>query len=240
MGGIRASKNPNRLPISGNIRQWERRTLNEINQGPEEGRVEVAAMFDTSGNPIDAYVGDRHSVSFDVRKLNAPETEGATFTHMHPNSNFGGTLSLQDLKVFARSNWGEMRAYTKQGQLYSIKANENVDREGLKKWLNSKESIIKKNFAQSYEKALNDAQKTLKSGPNAGKVKIIDKVTKRTDKNGKERTKIIYKYVKPMTDAQAAAYARQVSVGSIERAYRNGLAQFGVTFTKTKGGKSNS
>lgn len=222
MGGIVASKDANRLPITQGLREWEARSRREAERGVGQGKVETAAIFDSNGNPVTAYLGDRHSVAFEPRMLNV---QGATFTHLHPDNNFGGTLSLQDLKVFARSQWSELRASSKQGQLYSIKAGNNVNREGLRKWINSNEKLLQKNFSNSYKSALKNATTVLKSGPNKGKVKL-------NQPNG------TVKYVNPMTKEQVASYARQYSVGLFDRAYRKNLAKFGITYTSTKAGKN--
>ena len=220
MGGIVASaKNARPLPIEGSIRDWENRVQN---QGIGGGNVETAAVFDRNGNPLGAYLGERHSVSFRPQDL---QIEGATFTHFHPNPSFGGTLSLQDLKVFARSKWDEIRAYTGQGKLYSVKAGSNVDREGLSKWIKSHEKLLQKNFAQSYNSALKNATTELKSGPHAGKVKL-----RQPDGS--------YKYVNPLTPKQAAAYARTYSVGMFDRAYKKALSKYGVIYTSTNAGKN--
>lgn len=203
-----------RLPVTGTVRDWENRT--KANQG----KVETAAIFNTKGEPLAAFQGNEHSVPFDAK---LKDVEGATFTHYHPDKNFGGTLSLQDLKVFAGSKWNEIRAYAKTGQLYSLKANNNVNREGLRKWVNSNQKMLQKNFSNSYKSALKNATTPLKSGPHKGQVKL-------NLPNGK------VKYTEPMTKAQAAAYARQYAVGMFERAYKKNLAKFGVTYTSTKGG----
>lgn len=216
--GVHASNDVRRLPIEQGLREWEARSRREAERGVGEGKVETAAIFDNDGNPITAYLGDRHSVGFEPKMLNV---EGATFTHLHPDNNFGGTLSLQDLKVMARSKWSELRATSKQGQLYSIKANANANREGLRKWINSNEKLLQKNFRNSAESAYRNATTPLKSGPNKGKVKL-------NLPNG------TVKYVEPMTKQQARAYARQYSVGLFERAYRKNLSKFGFEFTKTK------
>lgn len=217
--GIHPTSNPNILPITQTIREWERRVQN---QGIGGGKVETAAVFDANGNPIGAYIGNRHSVGFRPTDL---DLEGVTFTHFHPDKNFGGTLSMQDLKMFAQSKWKEMRAYTAQGQLYSVRANNDVNREGLSKWIKSHEKILRKNFANSYMSALKNATTVIQSGAHAGKVKL-------NQPNGKP------KYVEPLTKAQAAAYARTYSVGMFERTYKKNLSKFGITFTKTKGGQS--
>ena len=213
------------LPIQGTLREWEVRTQREAREGIGNGEVETGALFDRNGRPIDAYLGDRHSVRIDVAKLNTPETEGATFTHLHPDSGFGGTLSLTDLKTFSRTNWGELRATSKQGQLYSIRANANADREGLRKWVNSHEKVLNKNFKNSYESSLKRAVTPLKSGPHKGQVKLESPSGKVT-------------YRAPMTPEQADRYARTYSVGMFERTYKKNLAKFGFTYTSTKGGKS--
>lgn len=227
MGGIKIGGNVKHLAVDTDkttLSNWEARTKKEA-EGIGGGKVETAALFDKNGKAIDAYIGDAHQVNIDPKKLNNPETEGATFTHLHPNNALGGTLSLQDLKVFAKSNWGEMRATSKQGQLYSIKANPNADREALLKWVNSKSKILNKNFRASYDRALKAATTPLKSGPHKGEVKLVDRTTGRTV------------YRKPMTPQQAYSYARQYSVGLFDRTYGKNLKKMGFDYIATKAGK---
>ena len=224
--GLHVGGKVTHLPITENIRQWEQRSLKEAQQGVGHGKVETAAIFDKNGKPLDAYLGTRHSVGIESSKLKAPETEGATMTHLHPDDNFGGTLSMTDVHLFSRSNWGEIRATSKQGQLYSIKAGPNADREGLRKWAQSKAKMYQKNFDNSYKSALKKATTVLKSGPHKGQIKLTD------PKSGKVT------YRQPMTPAQADKYARTYAVGMFDRTYEKNLPKFGFTYTKTKGGRS--
>lgn len=225
-GQLGSASNPvQHLPITETMREWEVRTQREARQGVGQGEVETGALFDRNGRPIDAYLGTRHSVAIDPTKVNVPETEGATFTHLHPDSGFGGSLSLTDLKTFSRTNWGELRATTKQGQLYSIKAGQNADREGLRKWVNSNQRILNRNFRNSYYSSLKRATTVLKSGPHKGQVKLISPTGKVT-------------YRAPMNAEQADRYARQYSVGMFERTYKKNLAKYGFTYTSTKGGRN--
>ena len=209
--------NPNYEPITGRLGDFE----NDFRQGNSNVNIEHAALFDSNGEPIIGYVGERHSVAVDNRALNTP---GATLSHFHPDKGFGGTLSMADLKLFSKSQLGELRAVSKQGQLYSIKAGQNADRQGLAKWLKRVEPIAKKNFNNSYEKAFKTVTTPLKSGPHKGEVKITD------PKTGKSV------YRQPMTPVQARNFARQYSVGMFDRMYSKNLSKFGVTYTATKGG----
>lgn len=223
--GMQVGGKVTHLPIQESIRQWEARSLKEAQQGVGHGKVETGALFDKNGKPIDAYLGERHSVNIDPSKLNAPETEGATFTHLHPDDRFGGTLSMTDIHTFAQSNWGELRATSKQGQMYSIKATENANREGLQKWAQSKAKLYQKNFDKSYKSSLKRAKTVLKSGPHKGQIKLTD------PKTGKVT------YRPPMTAAQADKYARTFATGMLDRTYAKNLEKFGFKYTKTKGGK---
>jgi len=229
MGGIVVGGNVKHLVVTGKptIDEWELRAKDETKEkGFGQGRVETLAIFDKDGNFMQAYEGDRHSVNIDPKILNAKETEGASVTHLHPNNALGGTLSLTDLKTFAQSNWKELRATTKQGQLYSIVASENADREKLAKWVNSKKSILEKNFNKSYDRALKAATTPLKSGPHKGMVKLVDGST----------GKVTYR--PPMTPKQAYAYARQYSVGMFDRTYSKNLEKIGFKYVATKAGKN--
>ena len=202
-------------PITGKIGDFE----NRFRQG-EGADVEHGALYDANGEPIVGYLGTRHNTPIDERVLNMP---GGTFSHFHPDKAFGGTLSLADLSVFAKSQLNEMRAVAKQGQLYTLKANDNVDRAGLAKWVKRVEPIAVKNFNNSYKKALKAAVTPLKSGPHKGQIKITNPTT----------GKAIYR--QPMTAKQAQNFARQYSVGAFERMYKKNLAKFGVEYKATKG-----
>ena len=235
--GIHVGGKVNHLPITENLNAWEQRSRQDIERGVGRGKVETAALFDKNGKPIDAYVGTEHSVNIDPSKMKTPETAGATFTHVHPNNDFGGSLSLTDLHTFAQTNWGEMRAVSKQGQLYSLKAEPNADREGLRKWVQSKNKMYKKNLSNAYESALKQATTVLKSGPHKGQIKLTTRKNVTDPKTGERKTVTQVTYRKPMTDAQAEKYARTYSVGMLERTYQKNLSKFGFTYKKTKGGK---
>ncbi len=205
-------------PITGTLQKWEagiRR--NQVQEDREHG-----ALFDRNGEPIIGYRGTRHSVAVDRRVL---DNEGASFTHYHPDRSFGGTLSMQDLKVFASSKLGSLRAVSNQGQLYSITAGQNVDRQGLAKWVRANQKLAQQNFRRSYDSAIKAATTPLKSGPHKGQVKLVNRRT----------GQVVYR--DPMTPQQAQSYARQYSVGMFDRMYSKQLSKFGVTYTSTKGGK---
>ena len=227
--GGRLSGKIKREPITGNMSSWE----NALRRGEVNPDIEHAALYDRQGNPIVGYQGDRHSVPIEQRVL---QSDG-TLTHFHPDQSFGGTLSMQDLKVFAQSNLGELRAVTNQGQLYSIRANSNVDRQGLAKWVRSNQRLAQKNFNNSYRRALREATTPLKSGPHKGEVKLTSRQTVR-DANGNRRevTKVTYR--KPMTAQQAINYARTYSVGMFDRMYGKALSRYGVTYTSTRAGRN--
>lgn len=207
-----------REPISNNISAWE----NALRRGDVNPDIEHGALFDKNGNPIVGYQGDRHSVPVEARVL---QSDG-TFTHFHPDRSFGGTLSMQDLKVFARSNLSELRAVSGQGQLYSIKAGDNVDRQGLARWVRSNQRLAQQNFESSYRSALKQATTPLKSGPHKGEIKLVNRNT----------GKVTYR--KPMTPQQAMNYARAYSVGMFDRMYGKALSRYGVTYTSTKAGRN--
>jgi len=211
------------LPITGRMSQWETRTARDAAKGPKKGRVEVAAIYDKDGNPVGAYQGERHSVSMPDRALQVP---GGTLTHLHPNDYFGGTLSITDLKTFSKSQLAEVRAYSKQGQIYSLREGANADKKALLNWARRNEKMIQSNFNRSYESALKQATTPLKSGPHKGQIKLVNKRT----------GKVTYR--QPMTPAQADKYARTYSVGMLDRTYRKNLEKFGFNYTSTKAGKN--
>ena len=235
--------NPNYEPITGVLSEWE----NSIRRGNSSDTIEHGALFTADGEPIVGYKGEEHQVQVDDRVLNRP---GAIFTHYHPNKAFGGTLSMQDLKLFAQSQLGELRAVSSQGQLYSVKAQPNIDRDGLLKWLNRTEQIVKGrpatgakkgnsgNYGRSYRAAFKQATTPIKSGPHEGQVKLVTRNIVIDSKTGDKKTVTRTVYRAPMTRVQAARYARQYAVGMFDRMFQKGLAKYGVTYTATKGGKS--
>lgn len=204
-------------PVTGSLTEWERSTRNG-----EDSNFEQIAFFTKEGDPITGFMGSRHSVAFDPKYAD----NGNIATHNHPDNDFGGTLSMQDLKVFANTGLSELRAFSEQGQLYSIKAGNNLDRAGLKKWINTNQKLMQKNFEKSYDSAYKQATTPLKSGEHKGQVKLVNRRT----------GKVTYR--DPMTPSQATRYARQYSVGAFERTYKKNLARFGVTYTSTKAGKN--
>jgi len=212
--GILVGGDVKREPLIGAVGDFE----NYIREGGK-GDVEHGALYDANGEPIIGYVGDADSVNVDDRVLNLQD---GSFTHYHPDKDFGGTLSMQDLKVFADSQLKELRAVTSQGYLYKITANKNIDRDGLRKWVNKNQKLAQKNFESAYRSALKAAVTPLKSGPNKGKVKLVNK------KTGKAT------YRKPLTPKQAVAYARKYSVQMFDRMYNKALSKYGLKYTATK------
>ena len=202
-------------PLSGGVGDFE----NYLRQGGGNVDVEHGALYDENGEPIVGYLGEEHSVNVDGR---VTKTENGTFTHFHPNNDFGGTLSMQDLKVFAKSKLKEVRAVSRQGYLYKIEANKNADRDGLRKWINKNQKLAQKNFESAYNGAIKAATTPLKSGPNKGKVKLVNKST----------GKVVYR--NPMTPEQAQKFARKYSVQMFERMYNKALSKYGVKYTGTK------
>jgi len=219
------------LPITGEggIDSWEARMKGEAAKMPGQGKVEYGILFDSNGQAIDGYLGNEHSVLTD-KKVWGKEGEGVKdgiFTHFHPDNDFGGTLSMQDLAVYADSDLKEIRAFSQQGQLYSVKAGPNADKKKLASWVKKNKKLQQKNFEKSYESALKAATTPLKSGPHKGQVKLVNRNTGKTV------------YRDPMTDKQAQAYARAYSVGSYDRMYKKNLEKYGFTYTATKAGKKN-
>ena len=217
--GTKAARAIRREPIKGNINEWE----NSLRRGDIELDREHAALYDKDGKPIVGFQGDRHSVAIG-KEINNPD--GVTMTHYHPDKSFGGTLSMQDIRVFATTPIREIRAVSGQGQLYSLKAGPNVDRAGLAKWVQSNQKLAQKNFNNSYKSALKQATTPLKSGPHKGQIKLTNRVT----------GKVTYR--EPMTKQQAINYARTYSVGMFDRMYGKALSRYGVTYTATKAGRN--
>lgn len=219
--GLVIDENAELLPITDGLKEFEIRNYKQAKTAIGGGKIEIGAIFDSDGNPIVGFKGKNDHVSFPSRYL---EVENGTFTHFHPDKYFGGTLSMTDLKTFAKSKWGELRATSAQGQVYSIKAGPNADKAALLRWTNKTQKLLNKNFSNSYHAKLKEATTVLKSGKNKGKVKLTQRTTK--------GTKITY--VNPMTPAQAARYARQYSVGLYERTYQKELKKLGFTYSRSK------
>lgn len=228
--GILIGGDVERFPLAGTnltldkaeYRQGKEFEQNDLIKSLSDGGTkEYGVLLDADGVPYMAYKGEEHSVHIGDEVLNS----GGTFTHYHPDKDFGGTLSIQDLKVFAKSNLKELRAFSKQGQMYSVKAGPNADREGLLRWAKMSGKLQQQNLNKSYAAALKAATTPLKSGPNKGKIKIKNPRTGKTV------------YREPMTDKQAQAFARQWSVGSYDRMYKKNLEKYGFTYTATKAGK---
>ena len=231
--GLYIPRNPAdimREPLTGRVGDFE----NKFREGASGIDIEHGALYAENGEPIVGYKGDEDSTPIDRRVLNTPN---GTFSHFHPDENFGGTLSLADLKVFAKSQLGELRAVAPQGQLYTIKAGNNIDRQALGKWVNRVEPIAVKNFRNSYKTALKQATTPLKSGPHKGQIKLTTRKTV-TDANGNKRVVSQNVYRQPMTAKQADNYARRYSLGAFERMYKKNLSKFGVTYSVTKGGRA--
>ena len=75
--------------------------------------VEYATVYDPKSGEISVvYQGDRHSVNV---RASEGDKEGFTLTHFHPDKNFGGTLSITDIKTLTSTKLGEVRAVTRQG-----------------------------------------------------------------------------------------------------------------------------
>ena len=201
-------------PLAGTITEWN----NSIRSGNRDPEIEHAALYDANGEPIVGYQGDEDSVALDSRVLRVP---GGTMTHNHPDDDFGGTLSMADLNVFARSQLKRIEAVSSQGSLYTITAGENVDRDGLRKWIRANQKLMQRNFSNSYKSALKKATTVIKSGVHEGKVKLTNPKT----------GKAIYR--DPMTPEQAANYARQYSVGMFDRMYKKAFDKFGISYNST-------
>lgn len=212
--GIVITGSPNYEPITGNMADWE----SAIRRGDVSPNIEHAAYFDKNGNPVVGFWGDENSVGIDRKHIF--DVPGGTMTHYHPDKDFGGTLSMQDLWVFAKSGWDEMRAVTSQGYAYSIKTTPNTDKKKLEQWVKSKKKLMQRNFNRAYAAAFRQATTPLKSGPNKGKVKLVNHTT----------GKVTYR--KPMTKQQAAKYVRTYVTNMYDAMYRKNLKQFGVTYTK--------
>lgn len=235
MGSIRVGGNVKPIVVKDGIDKWETTLRKEIEQGIGQGEKVVVAIYDADGNPVTGFIGNRGDeyVNISRRSMKVPD---ATFTILHTNDTFGGTMPLSELKVFSKSAWNKMDATTKQGMLYSIQA-DKVDKNGrnytdaelaqnkkkLESWVNSKSSILNKNFKRSYDKTLKDAMTPLKSGPNKGMVKItVD-------------GKTVYR--KPMTEKQANAFALRKSFKMLENTYSKNLKDLGFTYKAKKGVK---
>ena len=216
--GIIVTKDKGKIkyePITNDVHGFE----DGLRKGEVSLDVEHGALYDKDGNPIVGYQGNEHSIPVDERLL---QVQGGTFTHFHPDKDFGGTLSMADLRTFSKSQLNELRAVSGQGYLYSVKATENLDRDKLEKWVNKNQKLAQKNLNAAYESALKKAVTPLKSGPHKGKVKLTSPST----------GKVIYR--NPMTPKQAVAFARRYSVQMFDKMYKKNLSKLGLTYTATK------
>ena len=234
-GGIIVSSNPNRAPIGGKLTlaAAEKRMASDYEKNDlftnlsDGGTKEYAVLFDANGIAYMAYGGDENSVKVGPEVLRST----GSLTHFHPDEGFGGTLSMQDLNMFSRSNLMELRAFAKQGQLYSVEAKAGADRNVLRNWVKANAKLQQKNLTNSYNKYYKMATaEPIKTGEHAGKIKLV---------NPKGQT--IYR--DPMTKEQAAKFARTIAVGSIDRMYKKAFASDGVlgkagfSYKSTKAGK---
>ena len=242
--GIVIARNTDKIqkyPITGSqsIDQWEFRNTSEfkknnsmVNMLSEGGKNEYAVLADDKGIPYMAYKGERHSVPLDKSAIQS----SGTLTHYHPNPGLGGTLSMQDLKVFAQSNLKGIRAFAQQGQLYSLTAGPNADRKGLLNWVKKNQKLQYDNFAKSYDSAYKNATTTFKDKKGNEYIKIRVRQIVDTPQGPKQVTKVVKRA--PMTKKQAAAYARQYSVGQYDRMYKKALDKFGFNYVSTKAGRN--
>lgn len=212
------SANLRPIPIQGGLREQEySRTVQGLDH-------EQFMLFDRDGNPVKGFDGDRHSVSVDNDTL---RIDGNGY-HNHPDPGWGGTLSMTDIGLFARSQMQSLSAIDQQGNTYTIRDKGNGDRAGLAKWVNKNRQLLNKNFQQAYRKQLKQLTTPLKSGPHKGMVKV--QVQKRV--NGKLVTKTSYQ--KPMTPEQADRVTRQITTGMYERAYAKAFDKYGFTYVTGK------
>ena len=75
-------------------------------------RIENMIVFENTSQPaISAYSGNAHAVS-----IPAGNYSGKTLTHNHPNRNWGGTLSRQDIRLLSSTNAKSLRAVGRRGE----------------------------------------------------------------------------------------------------------------------------
>ena len=222
--GLKSGGNVKMLPIAQGdttVRDFERAWADE--RGFKKD-IEYAIVYDPKNPNIGVmYEGNYHGVSVRPEEL---DKSGWTVTHYHPGNRFGGTLSMQDVRFFTNSQLGEVRAVTRQGWSYSLKAGPNADRKGFNAWAKRADNVLKKNFARSYDAAAKRAAEgrtVMKRSP-SGKIYY----TYKRDANGN---------IVKMNSDQAATYARQVSVGLYDRTLQKNAEKYGFTYTKTKSKK---
>lgn len=183
--------------------------------------VEYAVVYDPNSGEIPVvYQGDAHHVNV---RAEEGEKEGYTLTHFHPDKNFGGTLSTTDIRTLTSTKLGEIRAVTRQGITYGLRAGSNANRAGMNAWAKRSNNILQKNFNNSYASALQRARE----GRTVRHVSPSGKVTWRYNRDAQGN-------VIKMTPAQAAKYARTYSVGMYDRAIRKAAEQYGFTYYKKK------
>ena len=228
MGGITFSRNSKQFPISDELKNNDVAIRREIKKHPELNVDKVGLLFDKNGNPIVGFYGEKGN-TMSTSQINVDpkykNVEGAIFSQTYTDNLFGGTVTPHDLEQLARSKWGGINTSSKQGQMYSVVAGENADRQGLLNFLKSKRKLLNKNFNASFKRSYKSAITPLKSGPNKGKVRLVDSTT----------GKSVYR--DPLTKQQALRYARQYATGLYDRTWEKNLKKFGFTYNATKAGK---
>jgi len=105
-------------------------------------KVEFAAVYDVSGNPIGTECrGGRDSCNIPEHMLN---TEGSVLTHNHPCGKgkegiLGGSFSEDDIDLFITSSVSTMRASSAEGT-YSMTKGAGFDGKGLMSYIGSVDS----------------------------------------------------------------------------------------------------
>lgn len=128
-------------------------------------------VFDENNRIIEAYKGDKVSVSFPDY---LQEQEGLTVTHGHPkgHEDFGGTFSWADVDTMLDSKWAELRATASgQGEMnYIMRRTANADPQGLRNKINQDFRRIDTKWQQVYRDAYNQAVSSGKTKAQAGHI----------------------------------------------------------------------
>lgn len=134
------------------------KTLQGIENRIRKLKHEEAYIFDADDKLVAGVSGGNSSVGIPNSWNNM---DGATVTHGHPvgDYNFGGTLSMADADMMAKTKWSEMRASANgKGEYnYIMKRTPKSDNSGLRAQIAKDRPQMETDIVNAYKKAYNDA-----------------------------------------------------------------------------------
>lgn len=148
-----------------NIKGQVRQNIEAFETKRATSKIEYAYAVDKDGNPL---MKEKRGGKGSVRvPLYVHDTDGATFTHIHPRGDgmLGGTFSSADLRNFAMFKNTTCRAKAKEGT-YSITKGKNFDKNGFMTMVRQADS--------DFTKELRTINRSLQSKINSGKISYED------------------------------------------------------------------